>query len=93
MERLFSVTLIIIYVWFSEDSIQRTEEGYNSGHMAFAIVKKFPMSTIYGFDISEEAIAVAKQYAKDKGMDNEHHIVFVLLCCYKLLSTVHLLTA
>ena len=65
-----SVILTIVHVRLSEEGICICDVGCSTGHAALTIAGKFPKSTIYGFDISEEAVAMAKQDAKDKGLDN-----------------------
>ena len=59
-----------MHVRLSDEGICVCDAGCSTGHAALTIAEKFPKSTIYGFDISEEAVAIAKQDAKDKGLDN-----------------------
>ena len=38
--------------------------------MALTLAEKFPTSVIYGFDVSEEAVAMANEDAKGRGLGN-----------------------
>ena len=54
----------------SEDGISICDVGCSIGHVALTLAEKFPKSIIYGFDVSEEAVAMANEDAKDRGLDN-----------------------
>ncbi|KAI0235433.1 hypothetical protein LSAT2_014071 [Lamellibrachia satsuma] len=53
-----------------EEGISICDVGCSIGHVALTIAEKFPKSVIYGFDISEEAVALASQDANDKRLTN-----------------------
>ena len=46
--------------------------GSGMGGLPLSVAKQFPKSKIWGFDISEEAIGVAKAKAEEHGIPNAH---------------------
>ena len=67
----------------SESSIQHSEcrvldIGTGSGCIAIALKKKHPEWKVTGIDISEEAIAVAKQNAERNGVEVEFRVADIL---------------
>ena len=55
-----------------ESGIKVLDVGCGSGSPGLIMAAKFPRSEFYGFDISEEAITIAKEEAERRGLANAH---------------------
>jgi len=62
-----------------ESGIEMAELGCSTGYVSFILAKRFPKSTIYGYDISEEAVEFANKKAQSLGIRNVHF--FSQDCC------------
>ena len=53
-----------------EAGIEVADVGCGAGHAICVMAEAYPNSTFVGFDFSEEAIAMAREEAEDKGLSN-----------------------
>ena len=53
-----------------EAGIEVADVGCGAGHAICVMAEAYPNSTFVGFDFSEEAIAMAREEAADKGLSN-----------------------
>lgn len=55
--------------------IRVADVGTGSGHAINVMARAFPASTFFGFDISEDALAVGRAEAEDWGLSNAEFVV------------------
>ena len=67
-EELVEKTSVLIKELFS-DNINILDIGTGSGCISIALKKLFPNSIVEGIDISEEALEIAKDNAKENNVD------------------------
>jgi ubiquinone/menaquinone biosynthesis C-methylase UbiE len=72
---ILSAKKMVDLIHSDNDSLNILDLSTGTGHIAIELAKKFPNSNIYGVDISEEMVNIARLKTKEHGINNITYLV------------------